>query len=68
LENLFISPSLKRRIGERAMRDYRRGEHQNPPCSLNVSTTLRSKLSCEIEDYEQKARVRNFKEELQWHF
>jgi len=39
LENLLGSPSLKRRIGERVMRDYRRGEHQNPPCSLKVVPT-----------------------------
>jgi len=39
LENLLISPSPKRRIGEWAMRDDRRSEYPTPPCSLNVAPT-----------------------------
>jgi hypothetical protein len=37
LENLIISPSPKRRIGERAVTDDFRYEYQNPPCQLNVA-------------------------------
>jgi hypothetical protein len=39
LENLLISPCLKRRIRERAIRDYLRGEHQNPPHPFNIAPT-----------------------------
>jgi hypothetical protein len=38
-DNLLVSPYLKRRIKGRAIRDYRRGEHQNPPYSFNVAPT-----------------------------
>jgi hypothetical protein len=36
LQNILVSPYLKRRIRERAIRDYLRGEHQNPPYPFNV--------------------------------
>ena len=39
LENLLGSLCLKRRIRWRAVTDYRRGEHKNPPCPLNVPPT-----------------------------
>jgi len=39
LENLLASPCLKRRIRERAIRDYLRGEHKNPPSSFNFAPT-----------------------------
>jgi len=37
LENLLGSPFIKRRIRGRAIRDYRRGEHKNPPYPFNVA-------------------------------
>jgi hypothetical protein len=37
LENLLISPCLKRRIRRRAVGDYRIGEHQIPHCPFNVA-------------------------------
>jgi hypothetical protein len=39
LENLLISPCLKRRIRRRVIRDYRVGEHQNHPYPFNVAPT-----------------------------
>jgi hypothetical protein len=39
LGNLLVSPCLKRRIKGRAIKDYRKGEHQNPPYPINVAPT-----------------------------
>ena len=39
LQNLLVSPYLRRRIRRRAIRDYRRNEHQNLPCPFNVAPT-----------------------------
>ena len=40
LEDLLISPYLKRRIRRRAIRDYQMGEHQNPPYPFNVALLM----------------------------
>ena len=37
LENLLVSPDLKRRIRSRAIRDYQIGEYQNSPYPFNVA-------------------------------
>jgi hypothetical protein len=39
LENLLVSPYLKRRIRRRAIRDYHIDEYQNSPYSFNVAPT-----------------------------
>jgi hypothetical protein len=52
LENLLISPCLKRRIRKRAIRDYLRGYHQNPPHPFNIApTNVHFKLSLKGNDY-----------------
>jgi hypothetical protein len=52
LENLFVSTCIKRRIRRRAIRDYRRGEHKNPPYSFNVApTTVQLGYLPIVEDY-----------------
>jgi hypothetical protein len=51
LENLHGSPSIKRRIRWRAIRDYRRGEHKNPPYPFNVApTNVHSKIVLKGDD------------------
>ena len=56
LKNLLISPSTKRGIGERVMRDDRRGEWSNPSCSLHVAPTyLQCELTLNLDDYGEKA-------------
>ena len=53
LENLLGSPCIKRRIRWRAIRDYRRGEHKNPPYPFNVAPTiLQSRIVMKLHDYE----------------
>ena len=52
LENLLVSPYLKRRIRRRAIRDYQMGEHQNPPHPFNVAPTyLHTNIWNVVEDY-----------------
>jgi hypothetical protein len=59
LEYLLISPCLKRRFGERAIRDYLRGEHQNSPYPFNIApTSVHSKIALQDNDYELTAHVR----------
>jgi hypothetical protein len=49
LENLPGSPCIKRRIRERAIKDYRRGEHKKPPHSFNIAPT-KSEEQSSLED------------------
>jgi hypothetical protein len=52
LEDLLISPCFKRKIRERAIRDYLRGEHQNPPYPFNIApTSLQSGIILKVNDY-----------------
>ena len=37
LENLLISPYLKRRIRRRVIRDYQAGEHKNPSHPFTIA-------------------------------
>jgi len=39
LENLLISPYLKRRIRRRVIRDYQAGEHKNPSHPFTIAPT-----------------------------
>jgi hypothetical protein len=56
LEDLLINTCLKRRIRERAIRDYQMGEQQNPPQPFNVAPTyLQGKLTFNLDDYGKKA-------------
>ena len=51
LENLLVSPCLKRRIRRSAIRDYQMGEHKNPSHHFNVAPTLHSKIILNVGDY-----------------
>ena len=56
LEDLLINPCLKRRIRERAIRDYQMGEHQNPPHPFNVAPTyLQQRNASRVEGFRQKS-------------
>jgi hypothetical protein len=49
-------PYLKRRIRRRAIRDYRRNEHQSPHYPFNVApTSLRSRIIPKGNDYSKYA-------------
>jgi hypothetical protein len=58
LESLLVSPYLERRTKGRAIRDYRRGEQQNPPYPFNIATTLHPKIILNVEGYGLKASIR----------
>jgi hypothetical protein len=52
MDNLLVSPFLKRRIRGRAKKDYRRDEHKNPPSSFNFApTNLQSEMTLTVNDY-----------------
>ena len=52
LENLLVSPYLKRRIRKRAIRDYQIGEYQNSPYPFNVPpTNVQPEITEEGNDY-----------------
>jgi len=52
MKNLFIIPSLKRRIGQDGMRDDRRGDRQKPPCPSKIApTSPRSRATLKVDDY-----------------
>jgi hypothetical protein len=58
LQNLLVSPSIKRRIRRRAIKDYLGGEHQNPLCLLIIApTTHRSMITSWAEDYWEKSHI-----------
>jgi hypothetical protein len=55
LENLFINPFFKRRIRERATRNYPRGERQNPHWPFNFAPTyLYRRVVPKLDDYGKK--------------
>jgi len=55
LENLFGSPYIKRRIRRRAIRDYRRNEHQNPSYLFNAAPTKSEEQAMsDVGDYGEK--------------
>ena len=58
MENSLISPSTKRKIRERVMRDDRRVEQSNPPCSLYVAPTKSEyQPMLEVDDFGEKASM-----------
>ena len=55
LENLLGSPCIKRRIGMRAKKEYRIGDHKNSPSSFNFApTNVHPEIALKVNDYEEK--------------